>query len=59
MTVLDRLKKVLSIIEWRHTERWLTIVYLGFQLVLTFVDPLSSIAMGVFLIAVFISATSF
>lgn len=59
MNALERLKAIATILTWRSAERWLTIFYLAAQLLLMFVDPIASMAMGVFLIAVLIAATSF
>lgn len=59
MTALERLKALLSIITWRNSEKWLTVMYLALQLVLMFLSPASSIAMGIFLISVILAANSF
>lgn len=59
MTALEKLKALASIITPKQAEKWLTILYLGAQLFLMFTNPAASIAMGVFLIALLIAATSF
>lgn len=63
MTALERLKALASVIErnmsWRKAEQWIIMIFLGFELLLMFLNPIASIAMGVFLIAVLIAATSF
>jgi hypothetical protein len=59
MTALERLKALLPIVTWRDTEKWLTVAYLGFQLLLMFINPIASIAMGIFLISVLLAANNF
>lgn len=59
MTALERLKALASVITPRTAEKWLTVAYLGAQLFLMFTNPAASIAMGVFLIALLLAATSF
>lgn len=59
MDALEKLKQLASVLTWRDTEKWLTILYLGAQLLVMFFDPIASMAMGVFFIALLLAATSF
>lgn len=56
---LERLKNLASVFTWRAVEKWLTVLYLTLQLMMLFISPTASMAMGVFLIAVLIAATNF
>lgn len=59
MTVVNKVKDFMDRMSWRSTEKWLTVAYLGFQLLLMFINPMASIAMGIFLISVLLAANSF
>lgn len=59
MTVVNKVKELMNKMSWRSTEKWLTVAYLGFQLLLMFINPMASMAMGIFLIAVLLAANSF
>ena len=63
MNVIERLKSLASVFDrqlnWKKTEQFITVIYLGFQLLLMFINPIASMAMGIFLIAVLLAASSF
>jgi hypothetical protein len=57
--IVDKIKESINKLNWRKSEKWLTVVYLGFQLLLMFINPIASMAMGIFLIAVLLAANNF
>lgn len=57
--IVDKIKEIISRLNWRNSEKWLTVAYLGFQLLLMFINPVASMAMGIFLIAVLLAANNF
>jgi len=59
MIVIDKIREGINKINWRQSEKWLTVAYLGFQLLLMFTNPIASMAMGIFLISVLLAANSF
>lgn len=59
MTALERLKALATSMSRKQIEQYLTVIYLGFQLLLMFINPVASMAMGIFLIALLLAATSF
>lgn len=59
MTALERLKTLATSMSRKQIEQYLTVIYLGFQLLLMFINPVASMAMGIFLIALLLAATSF
>lgn len=59
MNVLERLKALASVMSTKQAEQWLVVIYLGFQLILMFTNPVASMAMGIFLIALLLAAMSF
>lgn len=59
MIVIDKIREGINKINWRQSEKWLTVAYLGFQLLLMFTNPTASMAMGIFLISVLLAANSF
>jgi hypothetical protein len=59
MNVVEKIKQIASIFTPRDAEKWLTVAYLGAQLVVMFIDPIASMAMGIFLLSVLIAATTF
>lgn len=57
--IVDKIKESINKLNWRKSEKWLTVAYLGFQLLLMFINPVASMAMGIFLIAVLLAANNF